>query len=282
MSKEKILIVGATGTVGRELSRLLQGQGHELKLATSDKAKVDAGTGHVFLNLLTGEGIKDAFEGVEKAFLLSPPGYSDQYKLLSPLIQEAKRKSLRKVVLMTAMGANANEAAPFRRVEIELEKSGLAYNIIRPNWFLQNFHTFWIQGIRSQGKILLPAGKAKVSFIDARDIAAVAAELLTSTRFDNKDFDLTGEQAVNHDEVAKALSQVTGRQISYQEISPEEFKSGLLGAGLPADYADFLTLIMGFLKEGYSERSTTAVREITGRSPLSLMNYAQDYKNQWL
>src|SRR6185503_14578197 len=109
---------------------------------------------------------------------------ADQYKVLSPLIQEAKRQGLEKVVLMTAMGANAVETAPFRRAEIELEKSGLTYNIVRPNWFFQNFNTFWIQGILNYGKILVPGGNAKTSFIDARDISAVVAKLLTTSEFD--------------------------------------------------------------------------------------------------
>jgi len=126
--------------------------------ATSSKAAANKdGVETVKLNLLTGEGLTQAFEGVERAFFLSPAGYADQYKNLSPLIQEAKRRGLKKVVLMTAMGANAVETSPMRRAEIELEKSGLAYNIIRPNWFLQNFHTFWIQGIKTQGRFSSPA-----------------------------------------------------------------------------------------------------------------------------
>jgi uncharacterized protein YbjT (DUF2867 family) len=82
--------------------------------------------------------------------------------------------------------------APLRKAERHLEASGLAYNVIRPNWFMQNFNTFWLHGIQTAGQIFLPVGQAKGSFIDARDIAAVAAVLLTSDAFDNRDFDLTG------------------------------------------------------------------------------------------
>lgn len=280
MKKDLVLVVGASGMVGAELTKLLKAQGYSVRATTSKPVK-EGQTDLAHVNLATGEGITKAFEGVDKAFLLSPPGYADQYAMLSPLIQEAKRRGLKKVVLMTAMGANAVETAPFRRAEIELEKSGLAYNIIRPNWFLQNFNTFWIQGIREHGKILLPAGQAKVSFIDARDISAVAAKLLTTDEFNNKDFDITGSEAVDHAQVATAISKATGQTITYQEIKPEELKAGLLAAGLPADYTDFLIMIMGFLREGYSAGITDNVKKITGQQPRTLAAYAEDHKLLW-
>jgi len=279
MKQDLILVTGASGTVGTELTRLLKAEGHKVRTTTSKTPK-DANSVHI--NLATGEGLRDAFEGVDKVFLLSPPGYADQYKMLSPMIQEAKRRGVKKVVLMTAMGANASENTPFRKAEIELEKSGLAYNIVRPNWFMQNFNTFWIQGIREQGKILLPAGKAKTSFIDAKDISAVVAKLLTTDKFDNKDFDITGPKALDHDEVAKEISAVTGKNITYQEIQPAELRKGLLAAGLPEDYTDFLLMILGFLREGYSARTTTSVKDILGREPRDFSQYARDNKQAWL
>ncbi|MCK6599671.1 MAG: NmrA family NAD(P)-binding protein [Bdellovibrionaceae bacterium] len=281
MKKDLILIVGASGTVGSEITKALKLQGYQVRVTTSKSVNAnDKDTVHI--NLATGEGIKAALDGVDRAFFLSPPGYADQYRLLSPLIQEAKRKGLKKVVLMTAMGANAVETSPFRRAELELEKSGINYNIIRPNWFLQNFNTFWIQGIKEQRKILLPAGKAKVSFIDARDIAAVASTLLTSDNLNNRAFDLTGPEAVDHEQVAKAISQVTNKNISYQEIEPDVLRSGLLAAGLPADYSDFLLMILSFLKEGYNASVNENVKFILGREPKNLAQYAHDFKQSWL
>ncbi len=277
---ETVLIVGASGTVGSELVRLLKADGYQTRAVTSQKAKV--GPGQVYANLATGEGLSAAFEGVDRAYLLSPPGYADQYKILSPLIQEAKRRGLKKVVLMTAMGANANEASPLRRAEVELEKSGLTYNIIRPNWFMQNFNTFWVQGIREQHVIALPAGTARTSFIDARDISAVAARLLVDDSLSGKAFDLTGPAAVTHAEAAAAISSATGLSVRYQDIEPKVLKDGLLSAGLPADYVDFMILIFGFLKEGYSAGLTSSVKDILGREPHSLTQYVQDYKKSWL
>lgn len=278
MKSETILVIGSSGTVGTELVRLLKAEGHHVRSATSQKPRHGD---QVQLNLINGEGMKQAFEGADKAFFISPPGYSDQYAILSPLIQEAKRRGLKKVVLMTALGVNHNDASPFRRAEIELEKSGLKYNIIRPNWFFQNFNTFWIQGIRDHGQIALPAANSKTSFIDSRDISAVAAKLLTTNRFDDQALDLTGPEALDHSQVATALSAASGRRISYVNVEPETLKAGLLSAGLPEDYSNLLLTLFGLMREGYNSAITTEVQNVLGRKSLSLSQYAEDYKNSW-
>jgi uncharacterized protein YbjT (DUF2867 family) len=274
----RILVVGSSGTVGSALTGLLAAQGHEVRRATSGAVSE---SGQVKLNLLTGDGLQAAFEGVHAAFLLAPPGHTNQDALLAPLIEQAKTSGVSKVVLMSAMGANADDNAPLRKAELHLECSGLTWNVIRPNWFMQNFNTFWLHGIQQQGQIFVPLGKAKGSFIDARDIAAVAAKLLTSSQFDNAAFDLTGSEAFDHDQVAAILSKAAGRAIGYTDISPDAMREGLLGAGLPADYAEFLLLILSFFKLGYSERTTDAVLRITGAEPRSLAQYAQDYQAVW-
>jgi len=278
MKNVKYLVVGASGTVGSELVKILKTGGHSVRSTTSKPAQ---GPEVAPINLVTGEGMSAAFEGIERAFFLAPLGYADQYKILSPLIKEATTHGLEKVILMTGMGANADEAAGLRRAEVELEKSGLGYNIIRPNWFLQNFNTVFLQGIKEQGKILVPAGNAKTSFIDAKDISAVAAQLLTSDRFNNTDFDITGPQALDHDEVAKEISAVSGKTVVYQDIQPEELRKGLLGAGLPADFIQLLLTLFGFLKAGYCSRTTNSVKDILGREPRSIRDYTKENKQAW-
>jgi uncharacterized protein YbjT (DUF2867 family) len=275
----RILVVGASGTVGSELARLLAAQGETVVKATS---RAPSAADQVHLDLVSHAGLKAAFEGIARAFFLAPPGHTNQEALLAPLIDEAKARGLKKVVLMTAMGANADENSPMRKAERRLEASGLAYNIIRPNWFMQNFNTFWLHGIQTAGQIFLPVGAAKGSFIDARDIASVAARLLTSDAFVNRDFDLTGPRALDHAEVAAILSQATGKAIGFTDITPDAMLQGLLDAGLQRDYAAFLVLILGYFKAGYAERTTEAVQQITGRTPRTIEQYAKDYRASWV
>lgn len=274
------LVIGANGTVGSELVRLLRAVGHNVLKATS-RPVTDPAT-EVHLNLVTRAGLDTALRGVSKVFMLSPPGHTNQDELLNPVVDAAKAHGVQKIVLMTAMGANADENAPMRKAEVHLETSGLAYNIIRPNWFMQNFNSFWIQGILEHGKIFLPVGAAKGSFIDARDISAVAARLLSTDAFNQRDFDLTGAVALDHDAVAAILSKATGQTITYQDIPEGDMRSVLLQAGLPSAYAEFLLLILGFFKGGYSKRTTDAVQMLLGRPPITLEQYAADYRSAWI
>lgn len=275
----KVLIVGGNGTVGSEIAKVLKAKGHDVRVTTSKPA---ASADQVHLNLLNREGLDKAFNGIKRVFLLSPPGYTNQDELLAPVIDQAKAAGVEKIVLMTAMGANADENSPFRKAEVKLEKSGINYNIIRPNWFMQNFNSYWIANIRNQGRIQLSTGDARGSFIDARDIAAVAAELLASDRHDNQAFDLTGGQAIDHKEVAAILTRTTGKAVSYESISSGQMLEGLLKAGLPRPYAEFMLVILDFFRQGYSERMTDSVEKITGRKPITFEQYAKDYKQAWL
>lgn len=275
----KILVIGANGTVGSALTNDLIQVGEQVLKATSRKAEKPD---EVHLNLLTQEGVEEAVAQVDKIFVMAPPGHTNQHELIIPLLKKAQEKKIKKVVLMTAMGADAIDDAPMRQVEKYLEKSGLTYNIIRPNWFMQNFNSYWIQGILQDQKIYVPVADAKGSFIDARDIAATAAKLLTSAQFDNKAFVLTGAEALTHTEVASIMSEILKKKITFVDIAPEKMREGLLAAGLPKDYADFLLMILNFFKLGYSQPITDHVEKITGRKPIKFSQYVADHKAAWL
>lgn len=275
-----ILVVGASGTVGTELVRQLRSKGHTVVRSTS---KTEVEPDQVHLNLQTKAGLESAFVGIDKAFLLSPPGHVNQHELLIPLIDQARKQSLKKVVLMTAIGVNAVDSIPFRQAELHLEKSGLTYNIIRPNWFMQNFNSFWLHGIVEHATVALPVGDAKAAFIDARDIASVAAVLLDDdVRFQNQDFDLSGPAAITHAQAASYISQAIDKSIKFEDIPAQAMRDILLGAGLPNDYTEFLLTILDHLKHGAAERVTDAVYTITGKAPIAFESYARDYRSAWV
>ncbi|MGM9426277.1 NmrA family NAD(P)-binding protein [Hydrogenophaga sp. MI9] len=272
------LVIGASGQIGATLADLLAAQGQTVRRATS---RAPSRPGDVQVDMATREGLAAALAGADQLFLMCPPGFANQHELLIPAIDAAQAAGVRKVLMLSAMGANADDSIPLRRAELHLERSGLAWNVIRPNWFMQNFHTFWLHGIQTQGQIFLPVGHAKGSFIDTRDIAAVAAKLLSSDDFVNAAHDLTGSESLDHTQVAAILSAAAGRTIGYTDIPQDAMRQGLLGAGLPADYAEFLLVILGAFKAGYSERITDGVQRITGKAPIRLEQYAQDFKAHW-
>lgn len=274
----RTLVVGANGTVGKEVVRLLQQAGQEVVEATS---KPPTRRSQVRLDLATGEGVSQALAGVDRAFIMAPPGFTNQDEILTPLIERAAQQKLNRIVLLSALGADVAETNPLRKAELLVEQSGLPYNVLRPNWFMQNFNSYWIEGILKEQAIKVPVGDARTSFIDARDIAASAAALLTEGEHANRTFELTGSESLTHAEAAALLSSATGSAIRFEDIAPAQMLDQLLAAGLPRPYAEFLIVILGALKEGYAARTTDAVKLITGRAPIRFAQYAQDYRAAW-
>ncbi|WCL50194.1 NmrA family NAD(P)-binding protein [Leptospira sp. GIMC2001] len=281
----KIFVYGGTGTVGGFLIDELLAKGHEVYAGTrnvsNQKAEKNLNWVHVDSNQKT-LGL-EVLEKVERMFLLSPPGETEQFAILNPWVEKAKSVGISKVVLMTAMGVDsAPPEAPFRKLEIALENSGLNYNIIRPNWFMQNFNSFWIHGILADRKVYFPGGKANVSFIDAHDIASVAASLITDDSKKNLSYNLTGSESIDHDKAASIMSQVTGLDIQYVDVNPDDFYKSLVSAGLSEDYSKFLLYIASALRDGYAAPISNSVKELTGKDPITFEKYARTYKESWI
>ena len=280
----KIFVYGSTGTVASTLVDKLLAAGHEVFAGTRDPekmAKRERLTPVKVDSQKPSEGT-EVLEKADAAFLIGPPMVVDAYAALKPFIEKAKAVKIRKLVQMTAMGVeHAPAEAPMRHLELDIEALGVPWNIIRPNWFMQNFHTFWISGILKDSKIYFPGGEAKASFIDARDIAATAFELLTTDKFVNRAFNLTGAEALTHGEVAARLSQATGKNITYADITSEAFQEALIGAGLPKDYVGFLAYIAQALKDGHATAVSGDVKLITGNDPTAFDRYAADFKAKW-
>jgi len=281
----KVFVYGATGSIGSKVVDGLLERGHEVYAGTRhpDKGRKAANLNWVFADALSPAKGVEILEKVDAGFFISPPGLTNQYDILNPWLEKAKSVKLKKFVLNTAMGVEyAPPEAPFRKLELALEASGLSYNIIRPNWFMQNFQTYWIGGILKDKKIYFPGGDAKVSFINVKDIAATAISLLLTDEHRNQAFGLTGKEAITHADVAAKLSFATGLSISYVDITPEDFKKSLLSAGLPEDYADFMVYIADSLKQGNSSPVVDSVQKITGKDPISFDEYAVENKKAWL
>ncbi|MBY7840580.1 SDR family oxidoreductase [Vibrio fluvialis] len=270
----KVLVLGASGHVGQPLVAELLAKGEQVKAASRSGQAFGAAEGVVF-DFADPTTFDAAFDGVDRAYVMLPGGYVESKALLEPVIQAAVERNV-KLVFQSVLGVDADDSIPYRQVEIALENSGVPYVILRPNWFADNFHTYWKAGI-DQGVIGVPAGEGKSSFIDVRDIASSAAAALTTNRFDNQAFNLTGPEALSYAQAAQKISAALGKPVAYQAMEEGAFCDLLKSVGVPADYAEFLTSIFYPVREGWTAGVSDAVVTLTGKAPRSLDEYIADH-----
>jgi uncharacterized protein YbjT (DUF2867 family) len=270
----KILVLGATGNVGRPLVAELLAKGEHVRAASRSGKAADGAEG-VRFDFTDEATFGPALEGVDRAYVLAPTGTLDVLGTVLPFVRLAAGRKV-KIVFQSVSGADANDDIPYRQIELFLERSGTPSVILRPNWFTDNFELFWLEGIK-HGVISVPAGEGKSSFIDVRDIAASAAAALTTDKFDGQAFNLTGPEALSYGEAAAILSRASGRPIAYRAATDGEFVSTLVGAGVPKGYAEFLAAIFHPVREGWTAAVSNAVQTLTGRAPRSVEAYARDY-----
>ena len=272
MSKT-ILVLGSPGNVGVPLVRALAEAGATVR-AASRKGSPVAGAIPVRFDYADPATFGPALDGADAVYVLAPTGTVDAPAVLNPVIDAAVERGA-KVVLQTAFGVNTDDAIPLRQVERRLEGSGVPHVILRPNWFADNFHLFWVHDIR-QGRIAVPAADGRSAFIDARDIALAAAGALTQSQFDGQAIDLTGPAALSYAEAAAVLSEATGRPIRYEPTDDPTFVANLVAGGVPSAYATFLAAIFYPVREGWTAAVTDGVERLSGRPGRTLADYARD------
>jgi uncharacterized protein YbjT (DUF2867 family) len=213
---------------------------------------------------------------------MARPGDNESDKAAAPFIDAAKQEGIAHIVNLTAMGVEEDSSFMLRVLENHLEASGIPYTHLRPNWFMQNFDSGpMFADIRATGALHLPAADAKLSFIDVRDIAAVALEALTGSRHLEKAYTLTGGGALDHFEAVRLISHVAGRTISYVPISEEAAISGLAKSGVNEGHIRRWAEFFEKVRQGRCAPVTRDVENILGRPPISFSQYAQDHADVW-
>lgn len=265
----KILVIGATGTVGAPLVAELLARGERVKAASrSVNPKLETGAETALLDLANPATLEAALVDVDRIYAVEPTGSTDSMATLAPVVEAAAQRGI-KVVLQSAMGVDADDAIPMRQVELLLEKSGAPYVILRPNWFVDNFASYWASGVQA-GDVRLPAAESRTSFIDAGDIAAAAAAALMTNTHDGKAFELTGPEAHTYAEALDLLSEATGRKITYSPVDIATFVDEAVAGGLPRDYAEAMAEIFHAVREGWAANVTDSVEILTGQPARSL------------
>lgn len=281
-----ILITGATGNNGREIVRLLAEAHIPARALVRDKTKAAElnwpGIEKVEGDLTQPESLRPALRGIEKAFLLTPYA-PDQVGMQAGFISAAKRAGVQHIVKFSGMSADVNSAvAIFRQhgeIERILEASGLAYTHLRPTSFMQNFLSS--AATIARGALYAPMAEARANFVDVRDIAAVAFKALTEPGHEGKAYDITGPEALTHAEIAERLGKAIGKPVTYYAMTPEQYKSSLMQAGVPEWMADGLNELYAAYRAGYADCVTDAVPRIGGKTPIRFQQFAEDHARRF-
>ncbi|MCM2357150.1 MAG: NAD(P)H-binding protein [Geobacteraceae bacterium] len=276
-----ILVTGASGSLGRAAVAALTARGFSVRAASRQPLPAIPPAVHAVRFDYTDPGTyQPALEGADGVLLIAPPLDVESPAKLNPVIDRAKALGVRHIVLNSALGVEASEDAPLRRIERHLMASGVGYTILRPNFFMENFTTGFLAPMVGQGGIYLAAGDGRTSFISTADIAAVAAEAFSGAQH-GRAYNLTGPEALDHDEVARLISQAAGRTICYHAISEEEMLRGAMQNGLPESAARFMGLLYSIVRNGWAADVTDDVRLVAGRPPLSFAEFARQSAAFW-
>jgi uncharacterized protein YbjT (DUF2867 family) len=217
---------------------------------------------------------------------MARPGDEHADRVALPLIDAMERSAVQHVVDLSAIGVELRPEFALRKVELRLEASAAAgrmsYTHLRPNWFMQVFSGGpLLEQLRATRTIRIPAANAKLSWIDARDVAAVAAAVLTGMRHVGKAYTLTGDEALDHAEVAAILGSAIGATIHYESIDDDEARRVLGSAGLPPPWIERLVRFYALVRTGLGAPVSSAVREVLARPARTFQDFARDYAAEW-
>ncbi|MCA0455473.1 MAG: SDR family oxidoreductase [Chloroflexi bacterium] len=281
----RILITGATGNVGSEVVRGLQALSIPFRIGlvnpSSTCLEANDHMEVVPFDFLNPETYSAAFAGIQHLFLMRPPALSNVWRDIAPAVRAAVECGVEHIVFLSLQGVEQNRITPHYKIEKLIEQLGVRYTFLRAGFFMQNLSTTQAAEIRDAGEIALPVGKAKTSFVDVRDIAAVAVYALTADQHESQKYTLTGPEALDYTQVALKLSHVLERSIRYTNPSVFRFIWRQLRAGRGLGYTLVVAGLYTITRLGNAKTVTDDVQRILGRPAIPFDQFAHDYRASW-
>lgn len=266
----KILVTGATGTVGSATVKALLARGADVRVGVRSPDKAgeykQAGAEVVAFDFDDVATYKGAFTGAERVLLLNPFVDSVPAQVRSA-VAVARETGVKYILRISAFGADVSSPLFVGRMHGEADKlvaeSGISYTIVQPTFFQDNLLKFHLGSLRSQNAFYGASGGGKTSYISSGDIAKVsAAILLDPARHASKTYVLTGPEALSDEEVAALVGKVTGRAIKFVNLTPEQLAGGMQGA--PAWMVESLVGLENVKAQGWAAAVSPAVQDILG------------------
>lgn len=279
-----ILLTGATGKTGGETAKALVARGMKPRALVRDASKA-ASLAAAGVELMTGDvsdeaAVRKALAGVDKVLVILPNSQR-QLELEKKLVDLAKQAGVKHVVKMSSMEAMASATTPIPMAhwasEEHIRKSGLAWTMIKPNFFMQNLLAS-ARTIIAQKMFSMPMGTGKTAMSDCRDIGAVTAEVLAGKGHEGKSYEITGPELLTFSEVADRFSEALGTTISYVAADPAAYRQ-ILQKVLPNEWhANAVAELFRQIAEGGLHYKTDTFQKLMGRPPIPLLQFVRDHR----
>jgi uncharacterized protein YbjT (DUF2867 family) len=214
---------------------------------------------------------------VDRVFMIARPGDPEPERVAAPFVSAMARHGVRHVITLTAFGVERNTVSGLRRLEQLVETSGLSYTHLRPNFFMQIFLTPPLgSALLATDLLEVPADEARLSFIDARDIARAAARVLEAPyHHEQRAYTLTGPEALTHQEVAERLSAATERAFRYRSVSEPEARASLLRSGLSEQRVERVLGFYRLVRSGMASELSPDLAHLLGQKPTTFTEFAR-------
>jgi uncharacterized protein YbjT (DUF2867 family) len=279
-----ILLTGVTGKTGGASAEALLKKGVALRaiVRNADKAESLKAAGvELIIGDVADKGVlAKAMTGVSKALMIMPNG-EKQLELEKQFVDVAKQKGVKHLVKMSSMEAAADAKSPIPKIhyasEQYLQKSGLAWTLMKPNFFMQNF--LGSAGtIKEQGKFFLPMGEGKTVMVDTRDIGASVAAVMTGQGHESRKYALTGPEVLSFADAAARFSKVLGRKIEYVHVPMEAYRKTLARFLTNEWHLNAVCALFQEIADGQTLSTTDSVQKLTGKPPISFEEFVRDHK----
>jgi uncharacterized protein YbjT (DUF2867 family) len=274
-NNNRILVLGATGKTGSRVARKLSDLGISIRTAARKGADIrfDWNEPSTFAA---------ALRDVSGVYLVSPVMRVDFADVVSQFLDEAERAGVKHVTFLSAYGVeHAPPEVALRAVELDLaSRKSLSHSIVRPAWFMQNFSETFLKPVSDQ--IAVPCGTGVEAFVDAEDIACVAASTLSDpVRHAGRAYAPTGPEALTFVQAARLISTAVGRRISYRDVDRDTWIKSMTAAGVPNEYAEVLRALTETIANGHGSRPNDDVLTVTGTQPIPLKDFAAKTASEW-
>jgi uncharacterized protein YbjT (DUF2867 family) len=277
-----ILVTGSTGNIGIPLVRTLSDYGAQVRAGVHSREKAELvqlpGVDTVVMDFTKPQTIKQALKGVDRVFLLTPY-VPDMIDMVRNVVEQCKTGHIRHVIRLSIMRAEFEEITltrMHREAEKIVEESRIPYTHVRPNTFMENFKQH-ARTIKRQGEFYASVGGGNVSMVDVRDIAEVAARILTEGGYENKAYTVTGPETLSYYQVADIFSRVLGRTITYKEISSDTAREKMREQGMSEWRIDSMLEWYKMQMEDKLGEVTPVVWQVAKKEPVKFADFVTDY-----